>query len=52
MSEQDFVKYLDESSQTASIINRNLERTAYLVRSFKQISVDQSSDERRTFNLR
>ena len=52
MSEQDFVKYLDESSQAASIINRNLERTADLVRSFKQISVDQSSDERRTFNLR
>ena len=51
MSQKDFDNYLVSSIEAASIINRNLERTAELVRSFKQISVDQSSDERRVFNV-
>ena len=51
MSPRDFERYLKSSIQAAEIINRNLERTADLVRSFKQISVDQSSGERRSFNI-
>jgi len=51
MSKQDFDKYINSSVESVRIINRNLERTAGLVRSFKQISVDQSSDERRAFNI-
>jgi len=43
--------YLKDASEVANILNRNLERTAQLVSSFKQISVDQSSDEMRTFNM-
>jgi len=51
MSQIDFETYLQSSIVSAQIINRNLEKTAELVRSFKQISVDQSSDEQRTFNV-
>jgi len=51
MTKQAFDDFLAATSESAGIINRNLERTADLVKSFKQISVDQSSDERRTFNV-
>ena len=51
MSQRDFDQYLEQTVEAANIINRNLERTADLVRSFKLIAVDQSSDERRTFNV-
>jgi len=52
MSQSDFETYLKSSLESARIINRNLEKTADLVRSFKQISVDQSSDEQRSFNVK
>lgn len=42
-------KYIAEGEESLSIIFRNLDRAAELIRSFKQVSVDQSSDERRTF---
>jgi len=51
LSQQDFDNYLLNSVDAAEIVNRNLERTAELVKSFKLISVDQSSDEQRTFNV-
>ncbi|MCK4662583.1 MAG: PAS domain S-box protein [Bacteroidales bacterium] len=42
-----------ESSKTASeLIFTNLERTGELVESFKQVSVDQSSENQRQFNLK
>ncbi len=51
MKKSDFENYLKISNEAASLIHNNLERTAELVQSFKQISVDQSSDEQRTFNV-
>ncbi len=39
-------------SKSASFIENNLRRAADLVRSFKQVAVDQSSQERRKFELR
>lgn len=42
-------KYFCEADESLDIIFRNLDRAAELIRSFKQVSVDQSSDERRTF---
>ncbi|MDP2559668.1 transporter substrate-binding domain-containing protein [Psychrobium sp. 1_MG-2023] len=51
MAKNDFERYLRDASQAATLIHNNLEKTAELVRSFKQISVDQSSDEVRSFNL-
>jgi PAS domain S-box-containing protein len=44
-----FIALADESTQ---IILRNLQRAADLIHSFKQVAVDQSSGERRSFKLR
>ncbi|MBN9668954.1 ATP-binding protein [Roseibium aggregatum] len=43
--------FLKQSNQSSRIIVSNLHRASDLVRSFKQVAVDQSSDERRTFKL-
>lgn len=52
MSEEEFVEYLNESKELAQQINTNLERTAQLIRSFKQIAADQTSEKKRTFYLK
>lgn len=44
-------RFVEESGQIADMIERNLGRAAQLVHSFKQVSVDRSSDGRRTFVL-
>lgn len=44
--------FVSLAEQSADIILRNMERAADLVRSFKQVAVDQSSGERRRFELR
>jgi signal transduction histidine kinase len=51
MTKNDFIKYLEASKEIGMLLNRNLERTAQLVSSFKQVSVDQTSDKSRTFNV-
>jgi len=51
MSQEDFEEYLKKSKEIASLINTNLDRTAVLIKSFKQISFDQSSEDKREFNL-
>ncbi|WP_425070138.1 PAS domain-containing sensor histidine kinase [Roseibium sp.] len=43
--------FLDQAGQSSRIIVGNLHRASDLVRSFKQVAVDQSSDELRTFKL-
>jgi len=47
-----FENYIETSKQSSEIILKNLERAANMIQNFKQISVDQSSDEIRDFNLR
>jgi|GEM_PF-1292517 len=44
-------EFLETALQSSAIISANLKRAADLVRSFKQVAVDQSSDETRPFNL-
>lgn len=44
-------RFLAETETGSAIIERNLQRAAELVASFKQIAVDQSSAQRRTFAL-
>lgn len=44
-------KFLSESKENLGIIYRNLERAASLIRSFKQVAVDQSNENRRQFNM-
>jgi ligand-binding sensor domain-containing protein/signal transduction histidine kinase len=46
-----FNKFLDEGIQSTDIIFRNLERAAKLVNGFKQVAVDQSSDQDRSFKV-
>ena len=43
--------YLTEAQEGNEIIERNLSRAAELVASFKQVAVDQSSSQRRSFTL-
>ncbi len=44
-------EYIETAAEGSSMILKNLERAASLISSFKRISVDQTSDQRRTFNL-
>lgn len=47
----DFESYLDASSESSTLIHTNLERAAGLIESFKQLAVDQTSDQKREVNL-
>ena len=51
MSEEEFELFLSQSEELYSVINSSLSRTANLVRSFKQVAVDQTSENKRVFNL-
>ena len=44
--------YLDLATEASELIHRNLQRASRLVHSFKQVSVDQSADDYRSFDLR
>jgi NO-binding membrane sensor protein with MHYT domain/two-component sensor histidine kinase len=45
------LKYADVARESSTLIVANIERAATLVQSFKQVAVDQTSGERRTFTL-
>lgn len=45
-------QYLEIAQESTHLILINLQRVGALVQSFKQVSVDQSSAEQRTFNLK
>ncbi len=51
MTRTDFEEFLKVGHQSTRLILSNLERAAKLVQSFKQVAVDQSSQDRRTFAL-
>ena len=51
LSSKQLAKFIDESSENLGIIYRNLNRAAELISSFKQVAVDQSSEENRVFNF-
>ena len=51
LTKKAFESYIESFTQSSDIILTNLERAAQLIQSFKQISVDQSSDEIRAFHL-
>lgn len=52
MSKEEFESYLKVSKELAVSINSNLIRASDLIKSFKQVAVDQSSEIKRTFNLK
>ena len=43
--------YLQTAGESARLILSNAERAAHLIQSFKQVAVDQTSEQRRTFDL-
>lgn len=51
LGEDEFNSYIDTSYNLAKTIRLNLEKTAHLVKSFKQVAVDQSVEEKREIKL-
>ncbi len=51
LKRSDLENYIKTACETSEIILKNLRRSANLIQSFKQVSVDQSSKEKRVFNL-
>ncbi len=52
LEEDDFVKFMDDTKELAKSIVISLRRAADLVKSFKQVAVDQTHEALRAFNLR
>ena len=52
MKRSDLEQYTETARESSEIILKNLHRAANLIQSFKQVAVDQSSEERREFEIR
>jgi len=52
LKRSDLDKFLDTLKQSSLIVLANLNRATELIQSFKQVAVDQSSEERRAFDLK
>ncbi len=51
MKRSDLETYIGIADESSQIILRNLRRADHLIKSFKQVAVDQSSEQRRIVNL-
>ncbi len=51
LRKSDFTDFLDGLGESARLLVANIDRAASLVQSFKQVAVDQSSGDRRIFDL-
>ena len=51
MTQDDFENYLEKAKKTADLVFTNLQSASELMLSFKKISVDQTSELKRRFNL-
>jgi signal transduction histidine kinase len=52
INRKDFKEFLESVDCAALLIQKNLERMAELIQSFKQVSVDQVSEQQRGFNFK
>lgn len=52
LTREDFESFIDLAAESSDIILTNLSRAADLVRSFKQLAVDQTSNEYRHINMK
>lgn len=52
LTREDFEALLNAATESSKIIHHNLDRAADLIHSFKQVAVDQTSNELREFNLK
>ncbi|MBV8681197.1 MAG: HAMP domain-containing histidine kinase [Aquitalea sp.] len=51
VKKSDFQAYLDTAKESCELILSNAEKAANLIHSFKQVAVDQTSEQRRDFQL-
>lgn len=51
LDEEEFKSYLERMKESSHLLLENLDKASALVKSFKQISVDQTIDDKRMFNL-
>jgi signal transduction histidine kinase len=52
ISARNFKGFLESTMDTAKLIRKNLERTSSLIRSFRQVSSDQITEQKRSFLFR
>ena len=52
ISRNEFKAFIESSHEVSKLIQKNLERTASLVQSFKQVSTDQFTEQQRMFTLK
>lgn len=52
MSQKAFESYLKEADKLATLIFTNLNRTSDIIKNFKQVAVDQTSEQKRVFYLK
>lgn len=52
VKKSEVLRYTDTAIQSAALIQTNAERAAALIQSFKRVAVDQTSEARRTFDLK
>ncbi|NLL77775.1 MAG: PAS domain-containing protein [Clostridiales bacterium] len=52
MTKSEFIKYIDSMNETSFILNNNLKRASELVKSFKQMAVNQSNEQKASFNFK
>ncbi len=52
ISRAEFKDFLNTTNQSVKLILSNMERTATMIQSFKQVSVDQSTENKRNFKLK
>ena len=51
LTSNDLSEFLSEGVTSVDLLSKNIDRATHLINSFKQVSVDQSSEELRAFNL-
>ncbi|HPO50824.1 MAG TPA: HAMP domain-containing protein, partial [Spirochaetota bacterium] len=52
MKRSDLDGYIEVADESTQLILNNLEKASSLIQSFKQVAVDQSSEEKRTFRIK
>ncbi len=52
LTKPDFLKYIETSNESIRILTNNTSKAAELIKSFKQVAVDQSSEGKRSFDLK
>lgn len=51
LKKSELEEFFDECLETGTLLSGNLDRAAHLIRAFKQVAVDQTSEEERRINL-